>query len=46
VAQETVSTPKEFGDKIDTLKKDGRKNALLMVSSKTGELRFLTLRIE
>ncbi len=46
VAQETVSTPKEFADKIDTLKKDGRKNALLMVSSKTGELRFLTLRIE
>ncbi len=46
VAQETVSTPKEFADKIDALKKDGRKNALLMVSSKTGELRFLTLRIE
>ncbi len=46
VAQETVSTPKEFADKIDKLKKDGRKNALLMVSSKTGELRFLTLRIE
>ena len=46
VAQETVATPKEFADKIDKLKKDGRKNALLMVSSKTGELRFLTLRIE
>lgn len=46
VAQETVSSPKEFADKIDALKKDGRKNALLMVSSKTGELRFLTLRIE
>ncbi len=46
VAQETVTTPKEFADKIDKLKKDGRKNALLMVSSKTGELRFLTLRIE
>jgi serine protease Do len=46
VAQESVSSPKEFADKIDALKKDGRKNALLMVSSKTGELRFLTLRIE
>ncbi|MGB8818220.1 MAG: Do family serine endopeptidase [Rhizobiaceae bacterium] len=46
VAQETVTSAKEFADKIDKLKKEGRKNALLMVASKTGELRFLTLRIE
>jgi serine protease Do len=46
VAQETVATAKDFAARIDKLKKEGRKNALLMIASKTGELRFLTLRIE
>lgn len=46
VAQELVTSPKDFSEKIEKLKKEGRKNALLMVASKTGELRFLTLRIE
>ncbi len=46
VAQETVETAKDFVERIEALKKEGRKNALLMISSKTGELRFLTLRIE
>ena len=46
VAQELVASPKDFSEKIEKLKKEGRKNALLMVASKTGELRFLTLRIE
>jgi serine protease Do len=46
VAQETVQTAKDFAARIEKLKKEGRKNALLMISSKTGELRFLTLRIE
>lgn len=46
VAQETVTTAKDLASRIEVLKKEGRKNALLMISSKTGELRFLTLRIE
>ncbi len=46
VAQETVETAKAFADRIAKLKSEGRKNALLMIASKTGELRFLTLRIE
>ena len=44
IAQESVSTPQDVVDKIDELKDQGRKNALLMLSSKTGELRFVTLR--
>jgi serine protease Do len=46
VAQESVKSAKDFADRIEKLKKEGRKNALLMVANKTGELRFLTLRIE
>ena len=46
IAQETVATPKEVSDRIDGLKKSGRKNALLMLASKTGELRFVTVRME
>ncbi len=44
IAQESVSKPQDVVDKIDNLKNQGRKNALLMLSSKTGELRFVTLR--
>jgi serine protease Do len=46
VAQESVTTASDFAARIEQLKKEGRKNALLMISSKTGELRFLTLRID
>ncbi len=46
VAQEAVTSAKDLVARIQKLKTEGRKNALLMVSSKTGELRFLTLRIE
>jgi serine protease Do len=46
IAQETVSSPKELLDRITALKDQGRKNALLMLSSKTGELRFVTLRMD
>ena len=46
VAQEAVTTAKDFVERIDKLKQEGRKNALLMVASKDGELRFLTLRID
>ncbi len=46
IAQESVSTPKDVVDRIATLKDQGRKNALLMLSSKSGELRFVTLRMD
>ena len=46
IAQETVSSPKDVLDRIAALKEQGRKNALLMLASKTGELRFVTVRME
>jgi len=46
IAQETVSTPKDVMDRIGKLKEQGRKNALLMLASKTGELRFVTIRMD
>jgi serine protease Do len=46
IAQESVSTPQQVLDRISALKEQGRKNALLMLSSKTGELRFVTIRMD
>ena len=46
IAQETVKTAQDVLDRVDALKKQGRKNALLMIASKTGELRFVTIRID
>jgi serine protease Do len=45
IAQEAVSDPKQAMDRINSLQGQGRKNALLMLSSRTGELRFETLRM-
>ncbi|WP_048646442.1 DegQ family serine endoprotease [Nitratireductor soli] len=46
IAQATVSSPKEALDRLEELKSQGRRNALLMLASKTGELRFVTLRMD
>jgi serine protease Do len=46
IAQETVSSPKDVMDRVAALKEQGRRNALLMLSSKTGDLRFVTVRVE
>ena len=46
IAQESVKSPKEVMDRVGKLKDQGRKNALLMLASKTGELRFVTVRME
>ena len=46
VAQEQVSSPQDVIDQISSLKDDGRRNALLMLADKTGELRFLTVRMD
>ncbi|HTV67436.1 MAG TPA: DegQ family serine endoprotease [Rhizobiaceae bacterium] len=46
IAQESVSSPQQVVDRISALKEQGRKNALLMLASKTGELRFVTIRMD
>ncbi|MEX0345925.1 MAG: DegQ family serine endoprotease [Rhizobiaceae bacterium] len=46
IAQDSVAKPEDVVARIDELKDQGRKNALLMLSSKTGELRFVTLRMK
>ncbi|HSM42201.1 MAG TPA: PDZ domain-containing protein, partial [Afifellaceae bacterium] len=46
VGQEKVSTPDDVRQRVDELKKAGRKSALLLISSKESELSFVPLRIE
>ena len=46
IAQESVKSPKDVMDRIGSSKEQGRKNALLMLASKTGELRFVTVRMD
>ncbi|KAB0681926.1 DegQ family serine endoprotease [Aureimonas leprariae] len=46
VAQESVSKAKDVADKLAKLKTDGRKNALLLLASANGELRFVVVPIE
>jgi serine protease Do len=46
ITQQTVSKPKDVSERIAALKSQGRKAALLMLASKSGELRFVTVRID
>jgi serine protease Do len=46
VNQEAVSTPADVTKKIDALKSQGRKSALLLVANAQGEVRFVALSIE
>nr|WP_230531065.1 DegQ family serine endoprotease [Microvirga roseola] len=46
VNQEPVATPTDVTRKIDALKGEGRKSALLLVSNAQGEVRFVALSIE
>lgn len=46
IGQVTVKTPADVKKRIDTLRRQGRKNALLMLASRSGELRFVTIRID
>jgi serine protease Do len=46
VAQEAVDTPEKVSARIEALKKEGRKTALLLLSNPTGELRFVAVRID
>jgi serine protease Do len=46
IAQEAVSSADDFQSKIDKLKKDGRRSALLLIASADGELRFVALSLQ
>jgi serine protease Do len=46
IAQEAVASTDDFQSKIDKLKKDGRKSALLLVAGADGELRFVALSLQ
>jgi serine protease Do len=46
IAQEAVASPDELQAKIDKLKKDGRRSALLLVAGSDGELRFVALSLQ
>jgi serine protease Do len=45
VAQEAVTNTQDIAARIDALKKDGKKSALLLVSNANGELRFVALNL-
>jgi serine protease Do len=46
VAQEAVTNPADIKKRVDQLKKDGKKTALLTVSNPDGEVRFVTLGVQ
>jgi len=46
IAQEAVANADDFQAKIDKLKKDGRRTALLLVAGADGELRFVALSLQ
>jgi serine protease Do len=46
IAQEAVSSADDFQAKVDRLKKEGRKTALLLISGADGELRFVALSLQ
>ena len=46
VAQEAVANAADIKKRVDQLKKDGKKSALLLVSNGEGELRFVALSVQ
>jgi len=46
VGQEAMDSPEDVTSRVGELKADGRRNALLMIANKSGELRFVTVRME
>ena len=46
IAQSAVDTPDDVIARLEELKDDGRRNALLMVANPDGELRFVTIRMD
>jgi serine protease Do len=46
IAQEAVANTDDFKAKVDKLKKDGRRSALLLIAGADGELRFVALSLQ
>ena len=46
VGQEPVNSPADVTRRVDALKKEGRKSALLLVANTQGEVRFVAVSIE
>jgi serine protease Do len=46
VGQKSVKSTKDFVARVEELKRLGRKTLLLLLASNTGEMRFLTLKID
>jgi serine protease Do len=46
VAQEPVANAEALQKRVETLKKDGKKSALLLVANGEGELRFVALSLQ
>jgi serine protease Do len=46
VGQEEVKSVEDVTKRFETIKKDGRKRALLLIASAEGEMRFVTLSVE
>ena len=46
VQQEVVSSAADIKKRLDQVKKDGKKNVVLMVSNPDGEVRFVALNVQ
>ena len=46
IGQEAVNKPEDVQGRLATLKKDGRKKALLLVAAKDGQLSFIVLKLD
>jgi len=46
ISQEPVLTPDDVTERIDELKNDGRRSALLLLANKDGDLRFVAVNME
>ena len=46
VADEEVSNPADVQKRVDQLKKDGKKTALLLVANAEGDVRFIALTLQ
>ncbi len=46
VGQEAVANPADVTNRIEALKKEGRKSALLLVANAQGEVRFVAVALQ
>jgi serine protease Do len=46
VGQEAVNTPAELAERVEKLKRENRRSALLLVANAQGELRFVAVTVE